>query len=268
MQIATGVCTDWNVMRTFVGFLFFAALAGGIIWYENQPTTVKIPVETTDQIAYHQEYQAPTTTEVAVTQPPHKEVDYSKPDLILQVRGVNGDDIDLKEKVSKPQHLDDLAEDVQAVLTSCPGVTDRDMVVRVDSRLDLISSLPAEVSVNYDTTGHAAVYNFSDGLTCQDGGGVNFKLTPNKHSQITYWVVLTGVITPDYPNGDYQAMSTTLTMPGLVLPNLQGRSSKVWGPRVMQCNDLLNGYAKIWLAGAKPADCTPADLESLAVSSG
>ncbi len=254
-------------MKTVLGFLFFSALAGGIIWYESQPTTVKIPVETSDQIVYHEEYQEPATTaEVTVTQPPRKDVDYSAPDLTLQVRGVNGDEIDLKEVISKPKHLDDLPADVDTMIRSCAGVTDRDMVVRVDSQLELLSSLPAKVTVNYNTVGHAAVYDFSDGLTCKDGGGVNFELTPEKRGRITYWVVLTGVITPDHPNGDFVSTSTTITTPNLTLPNLEKMFFKIWGPRVMMCDDILGGTSKIWLAGVAPSDCTKADTEATAIS--
>lgn len=252
-------------MAKFFSFLFFAAIVGGIIWYENQPTTVTIPVKTSDQIDY---YQQPTTTQVpaTVTHPQRKELDFSEPDLQLEIHGVNGDEVLLREKVGKPKHLASLPEDVRSVIMSCPGVTDRDMVVPVQSRLELQSSLAAKVSVDYNTLDKPAVYQFSDGLQC-DEGTVSHQLEPGGSSKMDYWVVLSGVVTPDYPDGDFRN-SWTLNSPVLTLPSLEKMHWSMWGPRVVNCNTILGDESHIWLAGIMPQmydGCTLADTKDSAL---
>lgn len=263
-------------MKSFLMFLLLAVIVGGIIWYENQPQTVKIPVETDDQIDYQPNfYEESTTTRVEVTQQSQPEVDYSDPDVRLHVEGVNGDEVSLIEVIGKPKHLGDLREDVRSVLMGCPDVTDRDMVVKVDAKLELLSALPAKVSVDYRTIGHAAVYNFAGGMECDDGT-VSHELTPDKNGHIAYWVVITGVVTPDHPDGDFDNLSVVIPAPNLTLPNLEKMFFEFWGPRVMGCEgDILGPAAKIWLAGRTPVgvegnwdmqNCHPANSEAAAVT--
>lgn len=253
-------------MSKFFGFLLLAAVAGGVIWYESQPTTVTIPVKTSDTIGY---YQEPTSTEppVTVTQPQRQELGFSHPDVRLEVHGANGDDVVLQERIGRAKHIKNLPSDVRAVITSCMGVTDRDMVIPIQSRVELQSSLAAKISVNYHTSALPAVYDYDAGLECDDGR-VSHDLKPGGHSLLSYWVVVTGVITPDHPNGDFRN-SWTLDGPTLTLPNMEQMTWSMWGPDVVSCDTILGDETKIRMAGVMPVvggtSCKPADLEALAV---
>lgn len=257
-------------LASALSLLIMVAAVGGIIWYESQPTTVAIPLETTDEISYDPltYYDKETTIdeEVETTQVQRSELDLTTPDVTLEVHGVNGDDVTLIEKISQPQHLDALPEDVRSAIMGCPGVTDRDMVVQVQSHLELHSTLATDINVDYKTLLQPALFEFSDGLDCDEGSVVHH-LKPGTNSKITYWVALSGVVTPDHPDGNFADGSWSLNGIGLTLPNMEPADWKLWGPRVAQCNYLLGEQAKIWLAGSSPADqddCRPADTPETA----
>lgn len=245
-------------MKNLLGFLVLAAIAIGVIWYEQQPQTVTIPIKTDDvEFDYSTTTQPPTTTLVRRA----ARVDFSHPDVTFEVHGKNGDDVNLREVVGKPRSLESLPAEAEATLRSCPGVTDRDMVVRVDTEIKLDSSLPVEVDVDYHALGQPAVFEFGDGTTCSPGN-THYKLEPGKLGHLTYWVALTGVITPDHPQGDFQNVSWALGGLTLRLPNLEGADWKLYGPRVVRCTTILGETTKIWLAGTMPQiddDCQVAN---------
>lgn len=259
-------------LASALSLLVMMAAVAGIIWYESRPTTVAIPLQTTDEVTYNPSitYEEETTIEevAETTQPQRTELDFTTPDVTFEVHGVNGDDVTLTERIGEPERLDALPEDVRLAIMECPGVTDRDMVVQVQSQLDLLSALATDVNVNYMTYMQPALFEFSDGLEC-DEGEVTHHLKPDTNSQITYWVVLSGVVTPDRPDGDFANGSWSLDGIGLTLPNMESANWKMWGPRVVQCDYLIGGKAKIWLAGAKPSGpqgCKLADTPETAYS--
>ena len=263
--------TDWNIMKKLLILLLFASAAAGVIWYESKPTTVAVPVvteEPTNEIYYEEPTTSLETTTTQVSEP-EPEINFEQAGLHLEIRGVNGDDVDLDEVFASPRPIDELPADIQAVIQGCPGVTDRDMVVRVDSRVQLTSSLPAKVSVDYRTIGMPAVLEFSDGPSCQDDGRVSHDLKPGRANHFTYWVVITGYITPDSPDGD---LSRTWSIDGpiLTLPNLEMMYWRIWGTDVTQCNGLMGPTAQVHLAGYAPTsdnDCQPAATEDEALGS-
>ncbi len=238
-------------MRKFFSAVLLLAVAGGAIWFENQPTTVKIPVETSDEVSYRED--TPTTTEVVeTTQPHHDAVNFGSPDVTMEVNGSGGDEVRLREVISKPKHLDALPSEVESVIRSCPGTTDRDMVVQVDSQVELLSSMAAEINVNYKTLGNATVFDYSSGPTC-DEGNTTFDLQPGSHGRLTYWVILRGVITPEHPDGYVQDYSSSSEGLSIMLPNGDLASWKLWGRRVVQCDSLLGTATKVWFAGLSPS---------------
>lgn len=258
--------TDRIVMRKILSFVLFSAAIAGIVWYENQPTTVAIPVEVDevamqDETIYYEETTIPEVTET--TQPQRAEVSFAEPDVIMLVEGTRGDNVRIQEVIGEPQQLDELAEDVHTAITSCSGVTDRDMVVQVDAKVELTSGLPAEVNVDYGTLGFAALFNYSSGLTCDDGR-VNHDMQAGGHSNFTYWVALRNMVTPDHPEGDMSG-SWALTNPNVTLPGLETYYWSLWGPRVVTCDSILGDSGKIWLAGTSPADaqrdCAPSTTQ-------
>lgn len=256
-------------MKKFLLLLVLLPAAAGAVWYESKPTTVKIPVETADEVVIPT-YEDPVIIEdtTTTTAPVHPDqgADFSKVNVHLEIKGVNGDDVTLEEMVHQQQHLDHLPSDVRDVVMSCPGVTDRDMVVRIDTRLHLNSSMPADVHVDYGTVGYQAVFNFKDGLSCQDDGSVVHHLTPGNENVMSYWVILNGIITPDAPDGGHDK-SWYLTGPLLTLPNLELMHWKLWGSNVAKCNGLLGETTRIELAGIVPAaldGCQPAYAEAQA----
>lgn len=253
-------------MQKFFGFLLLAAVAAGAVWYESRPTTVKIPIETTDTTIYDgSDYLEQTTTEVPTsTEVQRPEVDFDSPDVTMTVAGTGGDEVRIREVIGKPQHLGNLPDDVAAMITSCEGVTDRDMAVQVDAKVELTSSLPAKVTVDYGTLLNPALFEFTSGLKCSEGS-VDHDLHPGRYSHLTYWVVLSGVVTPDHPNGNFGASSWTLRGLNVTLPNLGTYTWKEWGPRVRNCGGILGTNAEIWLAGRAPSDCPAAQTEALAL---
>lgn len=239
----------------------------GVIWLESRPTTVKIPLETNDSSSYDESnyYEPATTTEVVDTTISERpSVDFGSPDVTMEVNGVGGDVVRLREVVGDPQHLEDLPSDVSSVIQSCPGVTDRDMVVQIDSKLDLKSSMPAEVSVNYQTINQPAVFAFSSGMECASGS-VKHTLKPDSDSKITYWVVLTGAVTPNHPNGNFAGVGWTLNGPDPMLPNLERYTWKAWGPRVLNCDGQWGHSADIQLTRSTPQGCQPVTTKQTAV---
>lgn len=238
-------------MRKFFSAVLLLAAAGGAIWFENQPTTVKIPVETSDEVSYRED--TPTATEVVeTTQPHHDTVKFGSPDVTMEVNGSGGDEVRLREVISKPKHLDALPSEVESVIRSCPGATDRDMVVQVDSQVELLSPMAAEISVNYKTLGNATAFDYSSGLVC-DEGNTTFNLQPGSTGRLTYWVILRGVITPQHPDGYVQDYSSSSEGLSIMLPNGDLASWKLWGRRVVQCDSLLGTTTKVWFAGLSPS---------------
>ena len=249
-------------MRKILSFVLFSAAIAGIVWYENQPTTVAIPVEVDDMSVQDETiyYEETTTTEVVeTTEPQRPEVSFDVPDVTMVVEGTGGDNVRIREVIGEPQQLEELGEDVRTAITGCTGVTDRDMVVQVDAKVELTSGLPAEVSVDYGTLGFPAVFDYSSGLTCDDGR-VNHDMQAGGHSNFTYWVALRNMVTPDHPEGDMSG-SWSLTNPNVTLPGLETYYWSLWGPRVVTCDTILGDSGKVWLAGTSPADvqrdCTP-----------
>jgi len=267
---ATSFLADRKPMKKVLLFMVFMVIAGGIVWYENKPTTVTIPVRTSQEtpiLSLQEEptvvTQKTTTTEQSAT----ASADFSKINVHLEVEGASGDDVILEEMVHQPQHLNDLPADVSRVVTGCDGVTDRDMAVRVDVRLQLTSSLPAEVHVDYQTDGFMTVFDFRDGLSCQYDGNAEHHLQPDEYNQMSYWVVLRGMVTPNSPDGDI-SQSWHIPGPTVMLPNSQNTYWKMWGDNVAKCDNLLGDAGRIWLGGASLATidgCQPATQPSQAL---
>lgn len=248
-------------MKKFLLFVVLAFVAGGIAYYESRPTTVKIPVEVSDEEAMvytDPEATVPFATETTLDTS-WAEADFSAADLSLEVRGVGGDDVNLYEVISEPKTFDALPDEVQAVAESCDGVTDRDMVVQIDIKVELLSDLPATVQVDYNTDGYMAVFGFNSGLSCESDGQAHHDLTPGQSNYMSYWVILRGAITPDAPDGDTD-QTWTLTGPVLTLPNLEQMYWQMWGPSVAKCNGLVGDVVQVHLAGRpiNQSGCYPA----------
>lgn len=254
-------------MKKLFGFLCLLAIAGGVIWYENRPVTVKIPVETADPVPFDtSDYTSETTTTATPTTiVHHATVDFSSPDATMQVNGSNGDDVTVKEVVSRPHHLGNLPDDVESTLMSCPGVTDRDMAVQVDAQVELDSSLQAKVDVNYGVLGQPAVFDLSDGLQCSEGN-ITYDMQPNGTAHTSYWVVLSGAVTPDHPNGDF-SNGAAINGLNVTLPSLETYTWKEWGPNVYNCGDILGVAAKVLIAGPPLSDCQLAATEASSLGS-
>lgn len=255
-------------MKKLLMFLILLPVAAGAVWYESKPTTVKIPVETDDTEIVVPTYEGtlpdPTTT---TTEAPKPEEEFGFAGLHLQIRGVGGDNIDLEESFTAPKPIDALPTDIQEVARNCTGVTDRDMVVRIQSRATLTSSLPAKINVDYQTSGMMAVFEFSDGPSCQSDGSVSHNLTPGRPNRFTYWVIIPGYITPEHPNGDL-TKTWYISGPVVTLPNLQMMHWKLWGPNVTKCDGLLGATSRVHIAGYVPTDtegCQPAFDEQQAI---
>lgn len=268
---STSSPTDWTIMRRFFTFVFLAAVAVGVVWYENQPTTVKIPIET-DQVEFYQpDYTAETTTSEAVetTEPQGPEVSFDVPDVTFEMEQSTGDSVRLQEVIGEPQRLDSLPEEVETALRSCQYVTDRDLVIRIDAKIELTSALPLELDLDYNTQGNPAVFEFSSGPVCSEGK-VNHGLKPDTYNHLTYWVALRGVITPDNPDGDL-SKTWTLVAPEVGWYSLQPSNWKLWGPRVSACGTMWSNQNQVWLAGPSPVGsrgCEPATtLETAAHNS-
>lgn len=255
-------------MRKFLSFVFLATVAAGVVWFESRPTTVTIPIETNDS-PYQAApgYHPPTTTSPpSTTRPKPASVSFEKPNVTLQVSGSGGDNVTLYEVIGKPLPLDKLSSEMKAIIRECPGVTERDLVVRIDAKLELNSSLPADVDVDYGTSGRPAVFAYSSGLKCDDGH-VNHKMFPGKYSSFSYWVVLSGAVSPDHPAGNPDTV-WALSSIDVKLPNFQTYTWQLWGSRVVDCKGVLGHQAQIWLAGTSPAknsdSCKTADTKERA----
>lgn len=251
-------------MKQFAMFLAVAALAAGVVWYESKPATIRVPVRVAQSPLIEPEITQPPTT---LAPRPITEIDFSKPDVIMQIRGLRGDDLDLLEVIGKPQALGELPGNVQQQLRSCPGVTDRDMAVKVVVRLEMKSALAATIMGDYHTLANPSVFNFQEGLACSDGS-VKHNMHPGRLNQLEFWVDLNGVISPDHPDGDFTARSWLLQGPTLTLPNMEPMTWKVWGRRVVSCSNLVFGDSrapKIWLAGPTPKDCESITAEDHAL---
>jgi len=242
-------------------FLVLLPMVAGVVWYESRPTTVKVPVETEDTEVviptYEETIPEPTTTTTTVPKP-RKQFGFAG--LHLQVRGEAGDDVNLAESFTAPKPIDELPADIQDVVRSCSGVTDRDMVVRVQSQVELTSSLLAKISVDYQTTGMMGVFEFTDGPSCQSDGRVSHELHPGRTNLFTYWLIIPGYITPEHPDGDI-TKTWYIDGPVLTLPNLELMRWKLWGANVSKCDGLFGGTTHVHIAGYVPADeegCQPA----------
>ncbi len=128
----------------------------------------------------------------------------------------------------------------------------RDMAVEVNSQVRLKSALKADVNINFGVIGQPAAFGFTAGLECSDSGQAHFDMKPQGVGRLRYWVVLSGVITPDHPKGDFGHQSFTLPAPMVSLPNLQTVISYAWGSAVVRCDTILGPDWKIRLAGAAP----------------
>lgn len=251
-------------MKKLLMALVLLTVAAGVIYYESRPTTVEVPMAVYDESPYATEFEEtiPDVTETSTTALERSMADFSNPDLFLHVEGVNGDDVDLKEEIGAPKELDALPDDVEVVARDCMGVTDRDMAVQVDVQVQLLSSLKAEVHVDYGNTGQMAVFDFDSGLVCKSNGAVRHTLVPGGVNTLTYWVMLSGAVTPDgMPNHSW-----TLRGPVLTLPNLERMYWKMWGPSVINCDGLLGEVVKVQLAGTpyRQDGCDPARTEATA----
>lgn len=257
-------------MKKFLMFILLAAIAVGVVWYESKPTTVTVPMKThtvaTDDGSYYEDTTTTESFETSTTVDEQSDVDFDLPDVTMEVTGLSGDSLRLREVMGAPTKIADLPDEVRAVITGCTGVGDRDMVVQVSTKLELTSALPAKFGINYGTLGHPAVFDYSTGLVCDDGS-VSHDLQPKSYGNMTYWVVLSAAITPDYPDGNFDTQSWTIVGPRVLLPNGEDYTWKMWGPRAVNCNQLLSGTAKVWLAGELPIEdggCQPAATEAQA----
>ena len=249
-------------MKKLLMALVLLTVTGGVIYYQSRPTTVEIPVAVYDESPYDAEFDEtiPEMVETSTTVVERPVADFSNPDLFLHVEGVSGDDVDLQEVIGSPVQLDALPDDIEMEARDCMGVTDRDMAVQVDVQLELLSNLEAEIDVDYGNSGQMAVFDFDDGPVCKSDGRVQHTLVPDSPNYFTYWVILSGAVTPE----SNLNQSWTLSGPVLTLPNLERMYWKMWGPSVISCDGLFGEVVKVQLAG-KPfeqRDCDPATTET------
>ncbi len=235
-------------MKKLLLLLIFLPIAGGVAWYENQPTTAKAPVVIEEEPIAGPAYEEPVTTTSTTAPKPPPLIDFSKVRLHLEVQGVDGDNVSLVQMIHDPQELSHIPHAIQDVMQSCGTITDRDRVVRVDTKIELTSNMPAKVNVNYQTMSQLAVFDLSDGPICKSGGHVTHSLTPGEANVFSYWVLISGFITPESPNGDY-SKSWYTGGPILTLPNMELMHWKLWGSNVAKCNGVLGETARITLAG-------------------
>jgi len=253
-------------MRKLFGFVFFVVITAGLVWHQSQPTTVRVPVEAEEVLyerpGYYQE--TTTTTELAeTTLPQQPDVSFAEPDVTLEVVGDQGDAVTVQQVFGEPTALSEAPPDVWTVLMSCPGVTDRSMVMQIDAKVELKSSLAAKFMVNYHTSENPAVFSFDSGPACSEGR-VDYDLEVGGNNQLTYWVALRGAITPNYPAGDFVNRGWALDGLSLTLPTIQTATWQMWGPHVVSCES----ESEIWLAGVSLVgtdDCRLATTADLAV---
>ena len=248
--------------------LILLPIAGGIVWYESQPTTVKIPVEVETQPTTPVIYEEPeTTTTTTRASKPKAPIDFSTVRVHMEIRGVDGDNVDMVLMIHNPQEVSHLPRTIQEVIQGCDTLTDRDRVIRIDTKLELTSSLPAEVNVDYQTTGMTAVYDLTSGPVCKTDGDIKHTMKPGGANVFSYWVLIRGYITPEMPDGDY-TKSWYVSAPDVTLPNGELMHLRMWGSYVVKCHGLLSDFGRVELAGHTTAGeegCEPAIREDQAL---
>lgn len=242
-------------MRKLVSFVVLVAFVGGGIWYRSQPSDTYIAPEPEQVQADFQPEKATSTTSIATTTQPATQqqgVDFSDPEVKLEAIGENGDSVAVEVMVGNAKKLERLPENLQTVAMDCGNATDRDMLVRVDSQVTLSSSMQADVTIDYHTTDYRAIFDYSDGLACSEGEA-HFELQPGESSQLTFWLVLRGVVTPDHPEGWLEDRTYALGGLSAELPSQQSKTSKLWGRRVVSCDSIGARKGLIWIGGISPA---------------
>jgi protein-disulfide isomerase len=93
----------------------------------------------------------------------------------------------------------------KSVLSECAGANGHELVVRLDVRVTLLSSITTNVELGFGTTMKSrqqveTVMGFSQGPSCTSGDTVNLgTMQPHTSKTFTAWVVLLNAISPDHP---------------------------------------------------------------------
>jgi hypothetical protein len=150
----------------------------------------------------------------------------------------------------------------QSVLSGCPGVNGHELVVRLDLRVTLLSSIATDVELGafgqavISKQQFATVLGLTEGPSCltegTGGGEVNlYTMQPHTSKTFTAWVVLLNAINPDHPQPSNMLLGEEwwfgfplLFLNGQVIPE-----PTVSGPRVISCE----GELFLVPAGTPPA---------------
>lgn len=218
---------------------------------EADMTTTRPATTTTWRLPKQSTTTASITTQPTTTLPP------PSPDVQLESTDNVGNRYELKETIGRPVHFDELDSDVETDLRSCPNVTDRDMVVPVSASMTLKSSIATTLITDYGFGAEGPVLiGYSDGNSCAGSGTdyvTNKELQPGNTATFDYWVVLSGVINPNTPDGDMSDHYKLYPLPRVLQPINPLVSYRAWGTRVVKCDTILGPDLHIWMAGGSPA---------------
>ena len=125
---------------------------------------------------------------------------------------------------------------------------DRDLLVQVKTTITITSSMTADITGIFDTSGGTfgyGIFPYRDAPTlCDSIGEVSFKgLKPNSPVTYTYWVVFSNVITPNNSSGEpEEELSLSLfDVPGFRMGAKVFRFTEVFGSHVFECPSPIYG---------------------------
>lgn len=173
----------------------------------------------------------------------------------MKVATEAGDEVTLTEDIGEPKSLDDIDSEAAGAIQSCAGSSDRDLVVPVDLRVTLDSSLAATVEVNPGFVNVQGLIEYSDGSECTDSiiGNITYnEMEPGSSAKTRLWVILRGAKTPNDPTGENLQQSFSLNQPSISLPSGLLAQGTIVGPRVVRCEGIGAARISVWVAGPSP----------------
>jgi hypothetical protein len=199
------------------------------------------------------EDSSPDPSESTTPAPSSGVASFSSPDFVISIKGSGGDRAQVLGHFGRATTLGGSDADQEA-LASCSGAANsRAMVVRLDLRTTITSSLAAHVELSgfnrdaaYPTYSMQFLMNYTDGPECGDGGLSQVvdlgELEPSVPHDFTLWVLLEDAISPNDPSpsaatlGGHALMRIpTVLLGGNTYTYGADPDTRVGGPRVIDC---------------------------------
>jgi hypothetical protein len=178
---------------------------------------------------------------------------FASPDFVITVKGAGGYRAQVLGHFGRATTLGGSDADQEALATCSGAANSRAMVVRLDLRATVTSSLAVHVELS-DFNRDAAypaytthfLMNYSAGPECGDGGLGQVadlgEIEPNTPHDFTMWVVLANAISPDDPSPSLATLGqhALLRVPTVLLGGDSfsygtDPDMRVGGPRVIEC---------------------------------